>query len=751
MNLGDYNKASSFFNRALSLHRALGYQEGIAYQLGRIASLQSIKGDYVGAIKLYREALEIHKNMGHVRGEAYWLDAIGQAYSALGDFNRALDNLQDALELHKSLNDPSGEAVALNTMGRTYLEIDEVDWAQSCFEEALKIHRDLGEQWDVCYVLGNLGYSFSLTEDSSAALKSWNEAVVLAQKIGERRLQGWLLLQLGDFYLGHNQEQKAAKAYKQALTITEGLDDPELRWELYLGQGNLSVKQGDYDDAYLSYHAAIRNIENIRSKGVIEEFKASIIHNRFEVYDAMVSVLVKTGRFKEAFGYSERARARSLLDQIGDVAFSYSDSISYKLIKKERFLMARIETLRSLISAEQENGQRDKRGTILDTYKNSLFEAQREFKNLLIDLKLQLPEYASLRSNEPFPLSDIQQLLDDKTLLLEYFVSEDHTTVFVLSNKNLKVISIPEQRRSIRGRITLFRALAVNNINEQKLSENFWQEPLHGLYKILIEPVREAGLLADKNHLILVPQGILHDVPFHALITRIKTDNQSRQQPRFLVEDYNISYTPSASILKYCSDKKSGQMANMLLLAPKIEVLPFTRQEVVNIKKSFGNQAEYWLGDDATESRLKRRSADFDIIHFATSAHFNKTNPIFSRLDLAASDIDDGRLDVYETFGLDLTANLVTLSACQTALGSGYMTASPRGDDFVSFTYAFLYGGTPSVVASLWDVNDSSTSIFMQRFYNYLKSNNKAEALAQTQRDMISGALSVDKLYLHPY
>jgi len=752
LNLGEFNKASSYFQHALSIHRKIGYREGEAYQLGRIADLNAIKGDYSEAIRLYAEALKIHTEIGHIRGQAYWLDAIGKTYLAVGDAERALESLQQGMELHKKIENVPGVAVILNTIGQVYMETDRVVKAKNFFEQALVLHQKMGEQGAEATVLGNLGSAYSLSGDSSSAIKCWNKAIQLSMKIGKPRLQGWLHKQLGNFYREHYEPEIAAKAYEQGLAITEGLDDPELRWELYFGQGRLNELNGDPERAYYSYRAAIRDIEDIRSKATIEEFKSGIMHNHFEVYEAIVSVLVQLGRTEEAFEYSERARARSLLDKIGNAAIGVGEGNNHELIEKERSTRAKIKALRSLISSQEENSNTTIRGTANNKYREILHNIQLEYQRILIDLKLQNPEYSALVTIEPTPLNVIQPLLDESSLLLEYFISDNQILIFVLSKEKLNVLKVPEGRNGLMGKILLFQGTAIQNMKEGTSTESHWIKPLQGLFKLLIEPVHIQGLLAGKNHLIFAPQELLHYLPFHALISRIETSAGNQELPRFLIEDYLISYTPSASVLKYCTKNKTIQINKQLLLAPKPATLPFSEQEVTKIASRLGPGAEYWLGENATESLFKQQCHNYSLLHFATTAHFNKANPLFSRLDLAPSEIDDGSLDVFEAFGLNLSnANLVTLSACETALGSGYTSQLPQGDDLVSLTRAFLYAGTPSVVASLWEVYDTSTALFMFRFYQHLKTSNKVEALALTQRDMIGGQLSGDKNYKHPY
>ena len=152
------------------------------------------------------------------------------------------------------------------------------------------------------------------------------------------------------------------------------------------------------------------------------------------------------------------------------------------------------------------------------------------------------------------------------------------------------------------------------------------------------------------------------------------------------------------------------------------------------------------VGSRATESSFKRLAANYDVIHLATHGYFNKLNPLLSGLILEPDAGEDGRLEVHEILELKLNAELVTLSACDTALGSGYFAEVPAGDDLVGLTRAFMFAGSPSVLASLWEVNDRSAVQLMRTFYGHLRDSDKATALAQAQREMRARGL-----YRHPY
>jgi len=749
--LGDHEKAMGLFQQALTIHRDQGYREGEAYQLGRIARLYRLEGDYARAVVTYQDALDIHREIGHARGEATWLTALGETYAEIGDYRHALENLQLALELHRRIGNRSGEAATLRAIGYVELKNDKVQRAKENFNRALSIHAQQGERSAECLLLSNLAYTYGLEADSLGAVTTWRKAFHMAEELGEKRLQGWIKLLSGDFFQANGASEEADEAYEQGLAISERLVDPELRWQLYYGRGQLWEKQGKMNRAFYSYQAAVEIIEEIRSKAMVEEMRSGVIHNRFDAYEAITLLLIRMGRVEDAFEYVERARSRSLLDVLGNARIPYRNSENQRLIEKEQALRSKISTLILQISkpGPTEEGVRGH-----ELYRSDLERARREYQRVLVDLKLRNPEYAAMVSVDPLSVSEITQLIDEDTALLEYFVTSDYIGIFVVTNRGVNSVGVHEGHESLHGKIALFRGTAVHQMDEEMLHEQFWARPLSRLYDLLIAPVEMAGYLAGKTHLVIVTTGLLSYLPFQALVTELKAQEDELAQPHFLVEDYTISYAPSASSLKFFMQKDRLVSGSMLLLAPQNVALPMSGEEVKEIAQTFGIGAEYYLAEEATETLVKAKGSKYDVLHFATTAHFNKANPLFSSLQLASSDEDDGNLEVHEILAMDLNASVVTLSACQTALGSGFTAALPHGDDLAGLTRAFLYAGSPAVVASLWEVADASTSLFMVRFYKYLLKLNTAEALALTQRDMLKGKIgpsSGNADYSHPY
>jgi len=207
-----------------------------------------------------------------------------------------------------------------------------------------------------------------------------------------------------------------------------------------------------------------------------------------------------------------------------------------------------------------------------------------------------------------------------------------------------------------------------------------------------------------------------------------------------------LAYLPAAGALVYGPRNRDPE-GRLFALAPARSHLPYAQEEAHAVSASFTNHSLVLAGGTATEGALKRQAGDYQIIHLATHGVFDKVNPIFSGVELEPDSKDDGRLEVHEILRLHLKARLVTLSACETALGGGFFFQFPAGDDFVGLTRAFLSAGSSAVLASLWQVNDRSTLEFMRGFYRDLGKSGDAPALRNAQLAM----LRAGGRYARPY
>jgi CHAT domain-containing protein len=232
-------------------------------------------------------------------------------------------------------------------------------------------------------------------------------------------------------------------------------------------------------------------------------------------------------------------------------------------------------------------------------------------------------------------------------------------------------------------------------------------------------------MVSREQRLIIVPHQVLHYVPFHALF-----DGE-----RYLIDEHDITYGASASVLKICRERKPANAPEHdLILAVADERTPFIKDEVEALRELLPN-AKVFMGAEAREDKLREYAPTAGKIHIAAHGIFRADNPMFSSLKLG-----DSWLNLFDIFNLQLGAELTTLSACETG-----MSAVWEGDELLGLARGFLYAGTPSLVVSLWTVNDRSTAQLMQRFYEGLRDGiSKSHALRNAM-------LSVKDALPHPY
>jgi CHAT domain-containing protein len=258
-----------------------------------------------------------------------------------------------------------------------------------------------------------------------------------------------------------------------------------------------------------------------------------------------------------------------------------------------------------------------------------------------------------------------------------------------------------------------------------------WQAMSRALYARLVQPLDAA--IAGKS-LVIVPHGVLHYLPFHAL---------QNSEGQFLIDQHAVRFVPSASVLSLIRPSTAKSGPNLLAIGnpdlgnPKLD-LEYSETEVRGLAGMYGD-SRVLLRRDATESAFKKAGGVFQRIHFATHGMFKAESPLESGLYLAKDADNDGALTVGELYSLSLTADLVTLSACETGLGK-----ISNGDDVVGLARGFLYAGARSIVSSLWSVDDKATSELMQAFYRNLASMPKHEALRQAQ-------IQARKDFAHPF
>jgi CHAT domain-containing protein len=535
----------------------------------------------------------------------------------------------------------------------------------------------------------------------------------------------------GASYALANAKHSLAELYRESGRLDEALElhsqledstlldqGPELAWREALSRGRTFEAVQRKKAALSSFQSAIETIESVRSRLGEKGLREGYLADRSQPYLELTRLSLELGQTDRAFLNSERLRARSYSDLVVEDS-SLADEGPQK--RKVFEFRERIRQLRNSIKQERGLPPEEQRPQAVAYLLDKLTSAELEYREFLKAFAEDDPEYERILNLSVPSVAEMMARVPSDAALVEYLVGTDECFVFVLRRSGLHAARIPLARRDLVTRVELFRDLV------QREGSSSWTSPGQKLHELLIQPLEEAGWLSQVRKLFIVPHEVLHYLPFSAL----GPDSEGR----FLVERYLIVSVPSASSLL----TNPGQEApkSVLAMAPERSMLEFARAEAEGIAREFPAPKQVLLGKAAGESEFKSQASDYRVLHIATHATFNKWNPLLSALELEPGENDDGNLTVLEILALNLRADLVTLSACDTAIAGGQFSVLPPGDDFVGLTRAFQFAGAREVLATLWEVDDQSTSDAMTRFYAERKQTNSVRALAEVQRSMI--------------
>jgi len=453
-----------------------------------------------------------------------------------------------------------------------------------------------------------------------------------------------------------------------------------------------------------------------------EEYKSGFIDDKQDVYGELILLLLKNNKSDKAFDVVERAKSRSFLDLLGNRKIALAGDRDNKLLAEGEQLQSEISELQAEISALRTLGVKINaiQKQRLHELNGKIAAAKKNYEQHLVALREANPELAEMVSVDPWPLSKIQSILPNNVALVEYFEANNKLVVWVITTTQIDAVIIDADLESLGQQIWDFRDAISRQLSVETQAND--------LYKLLIAPIM--GKLRDVHHLVIVPHGRLHYLPFAAL---------SNRKGEMLIENYSISLSPSATVLAFCLQKGDQWLAvspderTVLAfgnpdLGDRAFDLPFAEREIRSIKREFQNVTSF-LGSRATETRVREFSSNFSTILFSCHGEFDSDNPLFSSLLLAKDDENDGRLEAHEIFGLDLRAYLVALSACETGLGT-----IRAGDEVIGLTRSFIFAGASSLMSSLWKVDDLATAIMVKRFFrNLAQGYSRAEALRLAQ------------------
>ncbi len=801
--LGRFDRSMANYEQALGLHRAARNEIGESESLGNIGGVHLLLGRYREAAARYEDSLAISTRLDVPQSMALDLINLGAARIGAGDFNAAAQDLGKARLLAKNAGLPREEADAARGLSRLAEARGRYDDARAALADAQAIYEKTGlarEQIDAAHDLGLLDLSvgdlgsaivqFTRASDAAARLDyftgrvanllalahlelrrgnldgarrnattardesgSWRDVanvasastllarVHLAASRGEaamasaregleaaRRTGGTLLEAdarhaVGDALRALGRPSEAVAESDAGASLTGVADVPDLVWRLQLGRGRALEALHRLDDALREYLASVETIERTRRLLATDRARSGYLDDKREAYGALLRLLLRLKRPADAFQVAERLRAEGYRELV-----MRSAALARTPAAVPADVLERIRHLQRSIEHELRQTPTERRGTALTAYRDELRAAESAWAAAVDALTARAPWARPAASTQAPTASAVRQRLAGSDALVQFVVDTDETVAFVLRRHAIHAEILPVSGRTLRTRVELLRGLLARHDSSE------WQAPAERLDAELMEPLRRGGWLDGVTRLFLVPHAELNYLPFAVLRRR------QPQGAQLLVEDLSLVVLPAATVLVQAHVTRAPAAGALLALAPERPRLPFARREVESLSALFPRERRsLLLGPAATEARFKHDAGRYRIVHLATHGFFNRINPLFSGVDLEADVAEDGRLQVFEILGLSLAVDLVTLSACDTALGAGELTDLPAGEELVGLTRAFLSAGSRHVLATLWEINDEATAPFMEEFYRVARGRPTAEALAQVMRRRLRG------------
>lgn len=514
-----------------------------------------------------------------------------------------------------------------------------------------------------------------------------------------------LLVELGRFGEAREEQAKAEKLDPGVMT--------ENNWQFQFCFGRIAEAEGKVAIALDAYRKAVNIIESRRMTLPGEEARIGFATDKQEVYTRLVSLLIKAGSAASAFEYAERGKSRALVDLL---ASRSTFGIRGKQAQSEEQDPAML--LKTFRLADATAASRD----------NINAEQRAKTRNIALDsvnrLKRSAPELASLVTVSHTPAAELQAMLKPNEAIVEYFGHREMLFAFVVTRQSIRSVELDA---ATLPRVTVYR----RSVQDPNSSDT--RSLAMALHAALVEPL---GLTAGQS-LIIVPHGALHYLPFAALDDGKLT----------LLDRHSLRVLPSASIMPLLASRRLPENRNMLIfgnpdLGDAKYDLPGAQREAHEIAK-LRPGSKVLVRKQATREAAHSIGGQYAYLHFASHGTFDARSPRSSGLLLAnpqGSGIPtEGLLTVDELYNLHLNADLVTMSACETAL-----VDVQSGDDVVGMVRGFFYAGANNVVASLWQVDDAATEQLMVQFYKNIVSHNKLEALRRAQ-------LAIKAKHPHPF
>lgn len=745
---GEFLKGISWWEKAYHLYLQHNDEKGQCDLLNKLGVMHKNLSRYTIALEYYQKSLEISTRIGADLIAAKTLNNLGVLYKLLGNPKKAVHSYEKSLALKRGQNDKIGIANSLNNLGNAWKNQGENEKALTCLKESAERFTELTQESPTNKILlsglaaathdmGNIYYEQGHLQK---ALDQYKKSLDLNLRGGklvsifsEYRDLGEVNALLGNY-------TEAQEFLRQAHELAVKMDQESCLYQIHSSYGLLYAEQEKHWDAADHLAKSISILENMRTGLAAESHQTSFLFGVLCIYQRLIMTLLELDEKDRAFEVLEMMKARVLLDILESGQARFSDIMTTEELEIERELLAQLENLNQAIAGLRSVQQRE-----FQQYSDMRRQKREQLDNFEELLYLNHPELREKRGRgEPLKYRAARRLMSRDETAVYYLPMPDELLIFLMSRDDMEVVRVPVSQVDLDVEV---RELLKRTVNwNQALSES--------LYSKLISPIHP--FISAYDRLCIIPDGILNYLPYQAL--------QNPGSGRYLIEDFAVYYTPSLSALK--SVRSIGNYGTSSLLAfgdpvfqhsagdenirdriLHLNALPETGKEVDAIGEVYGNKATILKGLEASKSNFRRLAGDYGVLHFATHAFTDEQNPMFSAIVLAKEEDGYGFLEAREILQMELNADLVILSACNTA--SGRVLA---GEGMMGITRAFFTAGVPTVIASLWNVDDQSTQELMVQFHSrFRKRERPATALREAQLHLLKNTEFTTPFHWAPF
>jgi CHAT domain-containing protein len=661
--------------------------------------------------------------LGNKEGRLQMLLYIALTYRRQGEFDKAIEYARKGLQLSEEINSNSLKATALSELGSSFASKAETGKALASFKEALSLFQNMNNEIGMCSLLANMALC----------------------------------------YLRDNKPQEALPVARQAAAIAKSKGNAEHAWMSHTVLGEVFVSLNNFTQAREAFDEAITYVEMMRTHSAGDESERQrFFEGMVKPYYEMVKLMFAQNKNAEAFYYGERAKGRVLLDVLQNGRADVKNAMTVGEREQEQKLRIAMASLNRQNSQAGQSAKADQ--AKINDLKARLQKARLEYDGFRDKLYATHPELKVKRGDaQIIKAEETASLLPDaNTALLSYLVVDNAAYLFVITkapNKtaiDLKTYTLPVTREKLSSLVIAFR-------EQLGARDPEFRPSAKQLFDLLLKPAQ--AQLQGKTNLIISPDAALWELPFQTLLTGAN---------RYLIVEAAISYAPSLTVLREMTKQRktlTNLPAKTTLLAignpfisketaervkisrrdDKLDPLPEAEREVKTLAQIYGaTQSKIYTGAEAREGRVKAEAGDFKILHFATHGILNDAAPLYSHLVLSQGDKnEDGLLEAWELMETDLNADLVVLSACETARGR-----VGAGEGVIGLSWALFVAGSPTTVVSQWKVDSAGTSQLMLAFHKSLNADisdakrriSKAGALREAALHLLK---STD--YRHPF